>query len=98
MRVEGRKLYKKSYKTTKEIHLEMLRNEFETYFTAWMESVLWMIREPTVGFLSEWSFVTSAIRTSYEATWWKLVLFSVYSEIGLGLRKSGVLDNYKVSA
>lgn len=34
VRVEGRKLYKKSYKTTKEIHLEMLRNEFETYFTA----------------------------------------------------------------
>lgn len=51
------------------MHLEMLRNEFETYFTAWMEFVLLMIREPTVGFLSEWSFVTSAIRTSYEITW-----------------------------
>lgn len=37
------------------MHLEVLRNEFETYFTTWMESVFWMIREVIVSFLSEWS-------------------------------------------
>lgn len=81
-----------------EIHLEMLRNEFETYFTAWMESVFWMIREVIVGFLSEWSFVIPAIRTSYGDTQWRLVLFSVYSETGHGLGGGVVIDNYKVSA
>lgn len=37
-----------------EIHLEMLRNELETYFTTWMESVFWMIRESPVGGFSTW--------------------------------------------
>lgn len=57
VRGDGRKLDKRSYNTAIEIYLEMLRNEFETYFIAWMESVFWMIRESIVYFLSEWSFV-----------------------------------------